>query len=161
MLTPCNLTLTKCWSDNLDCDDMWIKFDIDVWAKDIYIHQAFDTMISTFKQFGEEVVQISRKYEGVLDFTFKPFSPESSQVEFCIEPPYVNISIILPESMNPQYEYSLQILAQAQMLEDFGHGIKRLASGGVGDSRRLNPNLPARCIPVEEVDFPYNRLYGE
>lgn len=160
-----NIALTKRWSDNLDCDDMWIRLDIDIWAKDIYVHQVFDSMISSLNEFGDAVIQKTRNPYEMLTYVFEPIGYGASRVEFCFHPSSSSVKIVVIidflDSFDHQSKHQISLLAELQMLEDFGHGIKRLASGNVGDSRRLNPNLPARCIPVEEIDFPYNRLYGE
>lgn len=131
----------------------------------IYMHQTFDAMTSSLKSLGEFIVEKSFDPRKTFSIEFEPFSDITSLVRFdlprrkdalCIE---VEAELLDPfgnKSINRASLYTLP-----QRLEEFGHAIKRVSSEGIGESRRLYPDLPARCLPVDEIDFPFSRLYGE
>lgn len=153
-LNNCNIVFTKIWEDNLNQSDLLLEVAIDVWTKNGYMHQVFYTSTFEFEKFGQAVVTKSYSLNDQLNIRFQE-SGFHQAVDFCFLPAnyhgIIPIDIDLQVLDNPNELARCQIRVETEpgMLERFGRAIRRVAYGEVGKVCKLNPDLPAKCIPCD------------
>lgn len=153
-INDCNIAFKLEWIDNACQGNSLIEIAIDVWTKNGYMHQIFYTTNLEFEQFGQRLVDKSYSLDEVMNISFREsgFHPA---VHFCllaadvhgVVPIEVDLQIL--DNPNETARCQMRVEAELGMLERFGKAVQRVAYGTVGGGCKLNPDLPARCVPCE------------
>ena len=157
-LNDCNIAFTKTWIDNVDQDDTPIEIAIDVWTRHGYMHQIFYTTSIIFEEFGRKMTDKSYQLDDQLDIEFKEsgFHPAvlfrflSADFHGVIP---IEVDLQVLDNPDESARCRMRVEIEAGMLERFGKAVQRVAHGAVGEACRLNPSLPARCIPGDTEEY--------
>ncbi len=161
-----NLTFTKSWTDSMNDKDLWIQIGVDVWVKDVSIHQVFDATTFSLQKFGQMLIDKADEIQELAVFRFDSMVSLPPMV-FSLFPAIHNgvipieVSLELPRYACPSgAKCQIRIDSEPEMLKTFGRNVKKIATGKVGQYCKLNPDLPITGIAQNEEFYPYTRELG-